>query len=139
MTPTEAFLVWICVFIVQQFLDKLSVTPILRHKECIAEIDHLLKFYYNLTTNAFPLEERRESGCIKAMDEIRMASCKLEATHKAIFGRKLFAMLHLIPKHKSVTIASNNLIRLSNMVGTNPMEWLGLDAEIRKLLGIERM
>lgn len=59
MTPTQAFIVGILVFLAQQFIDKLSVTPILRFRECIAEIDHLLKFYYNLTTNSFSLEERR--------------------------------------------------------------------------------
>ena len=106
----------VLIFVIGQIIEKFLIEPIHEQSNVIGEIADSLIFYADLYSNP-------GIGKPEEMDEasqaLRRQASRLMARTHAIRCYWLMQLLRIVPKHKDILKARQNLIGLSNSIHRN--------------------
>jgi hypothetical protein len=124
----------VLVLVIGQIIIRFFIDPLIELRRMIGEVADTIIFYANIYAN--PGVASKED-CDEASEFLRQKASLLRARAKAVPLYSLFSFLRIVPGLKDISVASGNLIGLSNSVHKgDPMENRDRQIKIRNALGL---
>ncbi len=113
LTSSLTIIGGITVYVIGQVIEKFLIEPIYEQAKFIGEIADSLIFYADIISNPGYGKPKKIDDASK---QLRQQASQLMAKTHAIRSYKLMQFLRIVPKHKDIISARQNLIGLSNSV-----------------------